>query len=100
MHNNLRYKQTLAAYFYHSLSYFFFFTKEVLYWYIFIHIQYSIKNLKVYLLKKHCFCWTGKQYDQYSPLPRDSAAYDFNVVYQDPESLIVAMERVTVLFDR
>uniref|UniRef100_K1RTC1 Huntingtin n=1 Tax=Magallana gigas TaxID=29159 RepID=K1RTC1_MAGGI len=41
----------------------------------------------------------GKQYDQYSPLPRDSAAYDFNVVYQDPESLIVAMERVTVLFD-
>lgn len=44
--------------------------------------------------------YSGKQYDQYSPLPRDSAAYDFNVVYQDPESLIVAMERVTVLFDR
>lgn len=54
----------------------------------------------MYSLKKDCFCWTGKQYDQYSPLPRDSAAYDFNVVYQDPESLIVAMERVTVLFDR
>nr|XP_022340193.1 huntingtin-like isoform X2 [Crassostrea virginica] len=44
--------------------------------------------------------YSGKQYDQYSPLPRDSAAYDFSVVYQDPESLIVAMERVTVLFDR
>lgn len=57
-------------------------------------------NLKMYSLKKDCFCWAGKQYDQYSPLPRDSAAYDFNVVYQDPESLIVAMERVTVLFDR
>ncbi|XP_056004424.1 huntingtin-like isoform X2 [Ostrea edulis] len=44
--------------------------------------------------------YSGKQYDQYSPLPRDSPAYDFSVVYQDPESLILAMERVTVLFDR
>lgn len=54
----------------------------------------------MYSLKMDFFCWAGKQYDQYSPLPRDSAACDFNVVYQDPESLIVAMERVTVLFDR
>ncbi|XP_061171379.1 huntingtin-like isoform X1 [Saccostrea echinata] len=44
--------------------------------------------------------YSGKQYDQYSPLPRDAPAYDFNIVYQDPESLILAMERVTVLFDR
>ncbi|XP_060084449.1 huntingtin-like [Ylistrum balloti] len=48
--------------------------------------------------------YSGKQYDQYSPSPRDAepgtTAYDFEVVYQDPESLILAMERVTVLFDR
>ncbi|CAG2221231.1 HD [Mytilus edulis] len=48
--------------------------------------------------------FTCKQYDQYSPLPRDtsknSSAYNFDAVYQDPESLILAMERVTVLFDR
>ncbi|CAG2238747.1 HD [Mytilus edulis] len=48
--------------------------------------------------------YSGKQYDQYSPLPRDtsknSSAYNFDAVYQDPESLILAMERVTVLFDR
>ncbi|XP_052100645.1 huntingtin-like [Mytilus californianus] len=48
--------------------------------------------------------YSGKQYDQYSPVPRDTSkktsAYNFDVVYQDPESLILAMERVTVLFDR
>ncbi|XP_033756060.1 huntingtin-like [Pecten maximus] len=48
--------------------------------------------------------YSGKQYDQYSPSPREvepgTTAYDFEVVYQDPESLILAMERVTVLFDR
>ncbi|KAL5022595.1 hypothetical protein ScPMuIL_001750 [Solemya velum] len=49
--------------------------------------------------------YSGKQNDQYSPRPRDqdpseSAFEDFEVIHQDPESLIMAMERVTVLFDR
>lgn len=46
----------------------------------------------------------GKSLDQYSPRPRDEPTFlvsnAFETVYQDPESLIVAMERVTVLFDR
>ena len=45
----------------------------------------------------------GKQYDQYSPRPRDQEAFNMDEpasLFQDPESLIVAMERVTVLFDR
>ena len=49
-------------------------------------------------------CTTGKQEEAYSPSPRDteqqSPMYSFENVYQDPESLILAMERVTVLFDR
>ena len=47
---------------------------------------------------------SGKSFDQYSPRPRDEPAFGgesgFQVLYQDPESLILAMERVTVLFDR
>lgn len=50
---------------------------------------------------------SGKQFDQYSPAPRNTSRsfFDhdndpFTIVYQDPESLILAMERVTVLFDR
>ncbi|KAL8615828.1 hypothetical protein ACOMHN_048536 [Nucella lapillus] len=48
--------------------------------------------------------YSGKSCDQYSPRPRDEPAFggDFGMetLYQDPESLILAMERVTVLFDR
>lgn len=48
--------------------------------------------------------FSGKSFDQYSPRPRDEPAFGgesgFQVLYQDPESLILAMERVTVLFDR
>ncbi|XP_071090376.1 huntingtin-like isoform X1 [Haliotis cracherodii] len=49
--------------------------------------------------------YSGKQFDQYSPRPRDEmepifSDNGFSFVYQDPESLILAMERVTVLFDR
>ncbi|KAK7109044.1 hypothetical protein V1264_013160 [Littorina saxatilis] len=49
--------------------------------------------------------YSGKSFDQYSPRPRDEPAFGggeggFNTLYQDPESLILAMERVTVLFDR
>jgi hypothetical protein len=51
-----------------------------------------------------CMCIVGKQYDQYSPQPRDMEPFnpssDADLIYQDPESLILAMERVTVLFDR
>ncbi|KAL3864910.1 hypothetical protein ACJMK2_006556 [Sinanodonta woodiana] len=49
--------------------------------------------------------YSGKQYEQYSPRPRDQDPMYFNledqaVMLEDPESLILAMERVTVLFDR
>ncbi|KAK3589444.1 hypothetical protein CHS0354_020780 [Potamilus streckersoni] len=49
--------------------------------------------------------YSGKQYEQYSPRPRDQDPMTFNledqvVMLEDPESLILAMERVTVLFDR
>ncbi|KAK3095770.1 hypothetical protein FSP39_018831 [Pinctada imbricata] len=46
--------------------------------------------------------YSGKQRDQFSPRPRQSTenVYNFDMVLQDPESLILAMERVTVLFDR
>ncbi|KAH3787333.1 hypothetical protein DPMN_165455 [Dreissena polymorpha] len=47
--------------------------------------------------------YSGKQYDGYSPRPRDQGAFNMDEpqnLLQDPESLIVAMERVTVLFDR
>ena len=47
---------------------------------------------------------TGKSFDQYSPRPREEPVFEgesgFSILYQDPESLILAMERVTVLFDR
>lgn len=48
--------------------------------------------------------YSGKSFDQYSPRPRDEPAFNtesaFPMLHQDPESLILAMERVTVLFDR
>ncbi|XP_052771519.1 huntingtin-like isoform X2 [Mya arenaria] len=47
--------------------------------------------------------YSGKQYDGYSPRPRDQETFTMeepNDLLQDPESLILAMERVTVLFDR
>ncbi|ESO95031.1 hypothetical protein LOTGIDRAFT_160793 [Lottia gigantea] len=48
--------------------------------------------------------YSGKSVDQYSPRPRDMepsfTVSSLDVIYQDPESLILAMERVTVLFDR
>lgn len=50
--------------------------------------------------------YSGKQFEQYSPAPRDSSygfpspGQDYVVGYQDPETLILAMERITVLFDR
>ncbi|XP_076466851.1 LOW QUALITY PROTEIN: huntingtin-like [Babylonia areolata] len=48
--------------------------------------------------------YSGKSCDQYSPRPRDEPAFGgdggMETLYQDPESLILAMERVTVLFDR
>lgn len=49
--------------------------------------------------------YSGKQYDQYSPVPRNTEplapnVYTFDALYQDSETLIQAMERVTVLFDR
>ena len=47
---------------------------------------------------------TGKQLDQYTPTQGEEEAPSFpesdDTIPQDPESLIVAMERVTVLFDR
>ena len=45
----------------------------------------------------------GKQLDAYSPSAVGANAPEFpysGEIPQDPESLIVAMERVTVLFDR
>jgi len=45
----------------------------------------------------------GKQYDGYSPRPRENETFTMeeqSSLLQDPESLILAMERVTVLFDR
>ncbi|XP_029645621.1 huntingtin isoform X2 [Octopus sinensis] len=50
--------------------------------------------------------YSGKQFEQFSPTPRDTVFNssnsdpDYVVVYQDPETLILAMERITVLFDR
>ena len=59
-------------------------------------------DLHVYALKENG-TFTGKQVDGYSPRPRELEAFNLDepaIMYQDPESLIVAMERVTVLFDR
>ncbi|XP_053407184.1 huntingtin-like isoform X2 [Mercenaria mercenaria] len=47
--------------------------------------------------------YSGKQYEGYSPRPREHEAFNMeepSSLLQDPESLILAMERVTVLFDR
>ncbi|KAL4231691.1 hypothetical protein ACF0H5_009269 [Mactra antiquata] len=47
--------------------------------------------------------YSGKQYDGYSPRPREHDSFTLEEpgnLLQDPESLILAMERVTVLFDR
>ncbi|RUS73694.1 hypothetical protein EGW08_018541 [Elysia chlorotica] len=47
--------------------------------------------------------YSGKSSDQYSPRPREEQAFgdnSFQPIHQDPDSLILAMERVTVLFDR
>ncbi|GFO37998.1 huntingtin-like [Plakobranchus ocellatus] len=47
--------------------------------------------------------YSGKSSDQYSPRPREEQLFgddDFQPIHQDPDSLILAMERVTVLFDR
>ncbi|XP_060568114.1 huntingtin-like isoform X3 [Ruditapes philippinarum] len=47
--------------------------------------------------------YSGKQYDGYSPRPREHETFNMEEptnLLQDPESLILAMERVTVLFDR
>ncbi|XP_055860312.1 huntingtin-like [Biomphalaria glabrata] len=47
--------------------------------------------------------YSGKSMDQYSPRPREEQVFvdsGFQLLHQDPDSLILAMERVTVLFDR
>ncbi|CAL1538264.1 unnamed protein product [Lymnaea stagnalis] len=47
--------------------------------------------------------YSGKSTDQYSPQPREEQMFGdsgFQLLHQDPDSLILAMERVTVLFDR
>ncbi|XP_005093645.2 huntingtin [Aplysia californica] len=47
--------------------------------------------------------YSGKSVDQYSPRPREEQTFGepgFELLHQDPDSLILAMERVTVLFDR
>lgn len=47
--------------------------------------------------------FVGKSVDQYSPRPREEQVFceaGFQLLHQDPDSLILAMERVTVLFDR
>lgn len=58
------------------------------------------KGIWIYNVPYACI---GKQYEGYSPRPRENEAFTMEEqgsLLQDPESLILAMERVTVLFDR
>jgi hypothetical protein len=62
-------------------------------------LSFIISNLEFHDL----FITIGKQYDGYSPRPREHETFNMEEptnLLQDPESLILAMERVTVLFDR
>ena len=64
---------------------------------------WDFETLYSILIKTWASHFEGKQYDGYSPRPRDQGAFNMDEpqnLLQDPESLIVAMERVTVLFDR